>query len=496
MKIVGLALAASLTVLCAETRARAQSSDTARGDDKAAMERARAAFAEGVDLYDKKQYEAALAKFREVYKDRPTPGIKRNIALCLRAMGRNAEAITTLEEMLAEGRDGRDAIKPDVRAAAEQAIAEMMPTVGNARLILDVLPAPSPVPRDQISITVDGEPRSAMNDVVRLAPGEHVITARAPGCYQASEKVTVRAGDRDVPVRLEIASTDAYGRVTVKASRPDAQIAVDGIVRGMQGSWAGFLPVGRHHLQVDAPGSPPHVGWLDMYQNRTEQIVVDVDPPRDRPPVYLATRPEIQAAPAPATPERDWQLFSSGGYQAQGVTVTQLLGEAAPTKRTYKGFVFSARADRRFAKGWSFDFLGEVGALSTTGLGASTTVTPESSFTIWTLAPGVRFRTAGSVRFTIAMNAGVLGQHLSGKYGAPGASLATVERSDAALSPVGIVELGTQIELGKGGVLLELTGFGDLHSVKALREVNSDGAFFQESAAARYGARASLGWEF
>ena len=74
-------------------------SSAARADEAGA----RAHFRRGVELYDKKQYEPALESFRAAYAEKPAAGIKRNIALCLKGLGRPVEAATAFDEALDEG---------------------------------------------------------------------------------------------------------------------------------------------------------------------------------------------------------------------------------------------------------------------------------------------------------------------------------------------------------------------------------------------------------
>src|SRR5262249_49095352 len=102
---------------------------TARAEQ--ADDQARAHFRRGIELYDRRDHTGALEEFRAAYAAKQSPTIKRNIALCLRALGRYAEATDALEEMLAEG---DTTLKPDVKEAANRAIAEMSAQVASVRL--------------------------------------------------------------------------------------------------------------------------------------------------------------------------------------------------------------------------------------------------------------------------------------------------------------------------------------------------------------------------
>ena len=89
-------LSLAMVLLFAAPFARAQPADPT-------VEEARARFEEGVRRYDKRDFEGALAEFRAAYDAHPSPAILRNVALSLKALGRNAEAIEALERMLSEG---------------------------------------------------------------------------------------------------------------------------------------------------------------------------------------------------------------------------------------------------------------------------------------------------------------------------------------------------------------------------------------------------------
>src|SRR5262249_27784393 len=141
-------------------------------------EEARTHFASGVKLYDAKDYAAALDEFRVAYREKPSPGILRNIALCLRALKRFPEAIDTLEEMLARGGDTLDV---RTRDAAQKAIDEMSETIAVVRLRI-VLHAPGGASMPPLDARVD-DAQIPQNKLlaVRVMPGEHTFRVTAPG---------------------------------------------------------------------------------------------------------------------------------------------------------------------------------------------------------------------------------------------------------------------------------------------------------------------------
>ncbi|MEA2748264.1 MAG: hypothetical protein QOI41_2407, partial [Myxococcales bacterium] len=120
---------------------------TAHADEAAA----RAHFRKGVDLYDRKQYAAALESFRAAYAEKPSAGIKQNIGLSLKGLGQPIDAATAFDEALDEG---EGTLKPEVRAAMEQELAALSKVVATVRL--KVISAADKQPIENVVVTVDG----------------------------------------------------------------------------------------------------------------------------------------------------------------------------------------------------------------------------------------------------------------------------------------------------------------------------------------------------
>src|SRR5215472_224837 len=214
----GARIAFALCLVLAARNVSAQPSD-------AHTEAARKHFSAGVKLYDAKDYPAALEEFRRAYAEKPSPGIKRNVALCLKELHRYPEAIEALEQMLDEG---GDSIKPEVRDGARKTIDEMLPLVASLRIrVVSTHAAVQPA----YEVFVDDQPVSAerLSRSVRVMPGSHKLRARALGFQEATQTVEVDAGAYDVPVTLELVSTALapMETLTVRAVPPDSDIVLD-----------------------------------------------------------------------------------------------------------------------------------------------------------------------------------------------------------------------------------------------------------------------------
>ncbi|MGB8330419.1 MAG: PEGA domain-containing protein, partial [Polyangiales bacterium] len=87
-----------------------------------------------------------------------------------------------------------------------------------------------------------------------LTPGEHSVMARAAGYESVEQAVTVIAGrERVVSVRFTAASTDV-ARILVRASIPDATVAIDGEDFGKPPIAIEPAEYGTHSIIVRAPG--------------------------------------------------------------------------------------------------------------------------------------------------------------------------------------------------------------------------------------------------
>src|SRR5438874_1075813 len=90
---------------------------------------AREHFSAGVKLYDKGDYEGALTEFRAAYTAQSSPAILVNVALTLRKLGRNAEAIDALEPLLVD-----PAVDAATRASTEKTLAELRAKIATIRV--------------------------------------------------------------------------------------------------------------------------------------------------------------------------------------------------------------------------------------------------------------------------------------------------------------------------------------------------------------------------
>jgi hypothetical protein len=141
---------------------------------------ARARFQEGVDFYDKGQYENARASFLQAYALRKHPAVLLNLAQsCLRS-GHALEAAKFFQQYLRES----TSISASQRNDAERGLNEARTKLG--RITVD---APQGT-----EIYVDDERvgQTPLRDSVDVEPGSHIVKAR--GRIDETQAVTATAG--------------------------------------------------------------------------------------------------------------------------------------------------------------------------------------------------------------------------------------------------------------------------------------------------------------
>jgi tetratricopeptide (TPR) repeat protein len=156
-------------------------------------EAAKKAFKSGEEKFDKGEYEAALALYKEA--DELVPGVtpKHKAALSLDKLNRVVDAVAAYQIYL----DAKpDPVKyKDNIAAAEARIAELKKTPAKIKVVT----VPPEIPG--LKITVDGAP--ATGNELSLTPGKHTITASGDNFETATEDVDANfAESRDLTLTL------------------------------------------------------------------------------------------------------------------------------------------------------------------------------------------------------------------------------------------------------------------------------------------------------
>ena len=156
---------------------------------------AQALFDEAKALMKAGQYPAACAKFEESQRLDPGSGTLINLADCYEQSGRLASAWGTFLDAAAAARAGGNALREQVARERATALEPRLP-----RVVIAV-PASPPVGfeirRDELVV---GAPQWGLP--IPLDPGEHTISAAAPGRKRWTTRVVVREGSAPLAIAV------------------------------------------------------------------------------------------------------------------------------------------------------------------------------------------------------------------------------------------------------------------------------------------------------
>lgn len=203
-KLRALSLAASvgLTALTFASSGFAQPAPAASAANK---EHAKKLFEEGLELEKKNDYAGALAKYKEAEQITVTAGLRFHTGYCLEMTGKLAAA---LDEYEAADRLAREQNKQEVHAATTARLEPLRARVPQIAIRLATPAKDADVQLDGAAVSpavVDGA------KAFRLDPGEHTVTAHAPGYKTYTRKV-------QVPENVTTAVDISLERVTATAS--------------------------------------------------------------------------------------------------------------------------------------------------------------------------------------------------------------------------------------------------------------------------------------
>jgi hypothetical protein len=139
----------------------------ARADDDATTAMARERFKEGVQYFDKKEYDKSRAAFLQAYALKRHPAVLLNLAQSELRSGHEAEAAKHFAQYLREVKDATD----NERQSAESGLSASKAVVAEVTVNVD---------EEGATVAVDGtsEGQSPLPGPIYLTPGSHTITAK------------------------------------------------------------------------------------------------------------------------------------------------------------------------------------------------------------------------------------------------------------------------------------------------------------------------------
>jgi len=189
---------------------------------QSSRQRARRLFSAGNVAMDAGRFGNARDLFRESLALHPNAGTAFNLGVALQRTGEVSASEEILDELLG-GRYGR--LRAAQRAEVEAVRAEVAAEL--AHVELDVA-----APEDaEVEVRLDGE-RVAPTALLRLDPGEHVLTATAQRYRTHEERFTLRRGEeRTLSVTMALLPRAMIGRVVLEATEPEHVVAIEGVAQ-------------------------------------------------------------------------------------------------------------------------------------------------------------------------------------------------------------------------------------------------------------------------
>jgi hypothetical protein len=148
------------------------------------VERARASFQQGVDLFHEGNFEAALAEFRKAYVTAPSYRLLYNIAQAYFEVHDYVNALKTYQQYLA---DGGAEIAASRRAQVQEATEKLQSRIAYLEIQVDV--AGAEVSVDDVAVGI-----SPLPNPVAVNPGSRRLSAVKAG-LAAAKTITVAGGD-------------------------------------------------------------------------------------------------------------------------------------------------------------------------------------------------------------------------------------------------------------------------------------------------------------
>ncbi len=414
-------------------------------------------FRNGVKLYQDKNYKGALAEFEAAYQLKPGASSLQNIALCLKALFRYAEAADTLEKLLARhGSEIDDQERTEVKAAIE----ELSSLVGS----IDIQVAP---PDARVGVDGRDVDKKTRQKSIRLNVGEHTVTASAPGYADASRVVRVAGGQKHIPVAITL--TPTMGFVTVSIDDPDAAIAIDGKAQAFS-HWSGPIAPGQHYVQVYKNGFKPFEQRFTVEIGQKQTINASLGPP---------VAPEDGGSKDSGSKDKPARQLR-GWYALGALDLTGLTGDPNNTKQpsgnATGGAALGIRAGYRLWTPVSLELLMQGSTHeakdqcvpSCDGDHATRNYAVQS----FRIGPNLRINSGGeSIRFTSALGLGAVQHKVTFKdiTNDKNVDVSGVPPKDTVASgwdPYLLLEIGVQFNLGH--VLLEADAVADIDQASSI----------------------------
>ncbi|MGE0551404.1 MAG: PEGA domain-containing protein [Kofleriaceae bacterium] len=248
------------------------------GSARADQATAAAAFNRAEELSKQGKWSEACPFYETSYNADPQLGVLLHLADCNEKVGRTATAWAQFSDAVEIARKRGDTRERLARSRADS----LLPKLSK----LNLKPPPKLFPgmvvrRDGVDITV------LVGTEMPIDPGDHVITANAPGFVEWTTTVTITgtavkavdipALEKEPEKPVEAPDQTPQEGTLVIVTQPGAKILIDGAEVGV-GRYEGKLPRGGHTLRVTAAGMRPYQSEVLVESNRERTIDVPLEP--------------------------------------------------------------------------------------------------------------------------------------------------------------------------------------------------------------------------
>ena len=213
-------LAASFVVIATFAQAAPPLPGAARAGPQpisaAAKAGAQSLLKEGAEFYQQGAFADAVEKFDQAYAIFPSPKLLFNIGQASRELGRPVESVEAFDRFLVQAPDS----PPELIAEAKRSVEELSRKIG--KLLIDCSVSGA-------EISVDGRRvgLAPLEDLFRVTPGSHQVTATHPGTMPAIETVIVAAGTVQTLVMRPRALVEAATLIPAEPAPPLPSHAFD-----------------------------------------------------------------------------------------------------------------------------------------------------------------------------------------------------------------------------------------------------------------------------
>jgi hypothetical protein len=253
---VALALLIALSPCAFAVPAVAQ---TGAEDPLTAMARAR--FKEGVEFYDKGEYDQARASFLQAYALKKHPAVLLNLAWSCVKSGHALEGKKYFEQFLAEGKDITDKQRADANDGLTQARGKL------GRIEIQATSG--------TDVTIDGDHigTAPLSDAVVVEAGAHTVKFKGPDGSGDTQSVSVLGGQKAVARFPQSASAPAAAAAPAAANNAASPPADTGAASPAAAPAADNTAAATpaHH---EEPTSGSHAGFFTPPDNVIPAVVL------------------------------------------------------------------------------------------------------------------------------------------------------------------------------------------------------------------------------